>query len=86
MAAEGPVLPLRLASICPDDDTVRSLLEQRSAEFALLLDTFRDMEEWGVKVYAEPGAGRDGLAESQKASVEVIDRALKGCTPGSRSG
>lgn len=29
MAAEGPVLPLRLASICPDDDTVRGLLRAR---------------------------------------------------------
>ncbi len=78
IAAAGPVLPLRLATICPDDGTVRRLLEQRSAEFAVLLNTLRGMEEWGVKVFAGAGAGRDGLAESEEASVEMIDRTLSG--------
>lgn len=84
IAAAGPVLPLRLASICPDDGTVRRLLEQRSAEFAVLLDTFRGMEEWGVKVFAAAGTGRDGLAESEDASVEMIDRALSGIATATR--
>jgi hypothetical protein len=51
VAADGPVLPLRLATVYPDDQTVRSLLAQSSAEFSVMLESFRGTEEWGVKVY-----------------------------------
>jgi hypothetical protein len=50
--AGEPVLPLRLATIYPDDQTVRTLLGRSSAEFAVILDSLRGTEEWGVKVYA----------------------------------
>jgi gas vesicle protein GvpL/GvpF len=50
-AADGPVLPLRLATVYPDDQTVRGLLAQSSAEFLVMLESFRGTEEWGVKVY-----------------------------------
>jgi gas vesicle protein GvpL/GvpF len=76
--ADGPVLPLRLAAIYPDDGTVRTLLTQRSAEFEVLLETFRGTQEWGVKVYAEPGADGAGADGSAEACAEVIDRALSG--------
>ena len=55
VAAGGPVLPLRLATIYPDDQTVRTLLGRSSAEFAVILDSFRGTEEWGVKVYTARG-------------------------------
>jgi gas vesicle protein GvpL/GvpF len=51
VAADGPVLPLRLATVYPDDQTVRGLLAQSSAEFLVMLESFRGTEEWGVKVY-----------------------------------
>jgi hypothetical protein len=50
-AGGGPVLPLRLATVYPDDDTVRALLARRRGEFAGLLARFRDTVEWGVQVY-----------------------------------
>jgi hypothetical protein len=56
VAAGGPVLPLRLATIYPDDDTVEAMLGQRGAELGILLESFRDTEEWGVKIYAEDGS------------------------------
>jgi gas vesicle protein GvpL/GvpF len=56
VAADGPVLPLRLATVYPDDQTVRALLARSSAEFLVMLESFRGTEEWGVKVYV-------GLAE-----------------------
>jgi hypothetical protein len=68
VAADGPVLPLRLGTIYPDDHTVRTLLGQSSAEFAMILDSFRGTEEWGVKVYAgeedaaDPRAAGEGTA------------------------
>jgi len=51
VAAENPVLPLRLATIYPGDQTVRTLLGRSSAEFAMMLESLRGTEEWGVKVY-----------------------------------
>lgn len=61
-AADGPVLPLRLATVYPDDETVRGLLAQSSAEFLVMLESFRGTEEWGVKVYV-------GLAETDSPVV-----------------
>jgi hypothetical protein len=75
VAAEGPVLPLRLATVYPNDQTVRGLLGRSGAEFSVILDSFRGTEEWGIKVYA-------GAEEA--ASAEMIDRALAGIAIASR--
>jgi Gas vesicle synthesis protein GvpL/GvpF len=72
VAADSPVLPLRLATVYPDDQTVRTLLGQSSAEFAVMLESFRGTEEWGVKVYAGEGEGegaRGGLATAEDVTA-----------------
>lgn len=84
IAAGGPVLPLRLATVCRDDRTVRRLLAQRSSEFAVLLETFRGMEEWGVKLYMEVRTEGARPDEDPEARAEVIDRALSGIAIASR--
>jgi hypothetical protein len=61
VAAENPVLPLRLATVYPSDQTVLARLRQSSAEFAVMLESFRGTEEWGVKVYV--GAGEQVQAD-----------------------
>jgi hypothetical protein len=61
VAAESPVLPLRLATVYPSDQTVLTRLRQSSAEFAVMLESFRGTEEWGVKVYV--GAGEEAQAD-----------------------
>jgi gas vesicle protein GvpL/GvpF len=71
VAADGPVLPLRLGSIYPDDHTVRTLLGRSSAEFAMILDSFRGTEEWGVKVYAGEGDAADPHAAGEGTADEV---------------
>jgi Gas vesicle synthesis protein GvpL/GvpF len=58
VASDGPVVPLRLATIYPDDTTIRALLAERHAELATLLQRFRGTQEWGVRVYLEPWADR----------------------------
>jgi hypothetical protein len=65
-AGGGPVLPLRLATVYPDDDTVRALLARRRGEFAGLLARFRDTVEWGVQIYGPAGQqeGADSLADT----------------------
>jgi hypothetical protein len=81
-AADGPVLPLRLATVYPDDETVRTLLAQSSAEFAVMLDSFRGTEEWGVKVYLGPevdedGPGRAGAGTPDLAWCRGLGRPLE---------
>jgi hypothetical protein len=64
-AGGGQVLPLRLATVYPDDDTVRALLARRRGEFAGLLARFRDTVEWGVQVYGPVDQdGADVLADT----------------------
>jgi hypothetical protein len=74
VAADGPVLPLRLGTIYPDDHTVRTLLARSSAQFAMILDSFRGTEEWGVKVYAgkeDAASPQAGQASPQAGQVSA---------------
>lgn len=57
IAAESPVVPLRLATIYPDDDTVSALLAEHHAELTELLESLRGTQEWGVQVYLRPAVG-----------------------------
>jgi hypothetical protein len=56
LAEDRPVLPLRLATVYPDDATIRLLLAERHTELSVLLESFRGTQEWGVKVYVQPWA------------------------------
>ena len=81
VAAESPVLPLRLATVYPDDQTVCSLLGRSSAEFTVMLESFRGTEEWGVKVYLGaadeahdgPAASPEGMTAAPDAAGEAAD-------------
>ncbi|MDT9701600.1 GvpL/GvpF family gas vesicle protein [Streptomyces sp. P17] len=57
LAARDTVLPLRLATVYRDDARVAEMLSQRQELFGALLDRLEGHVEWGVKVYAEAGAG-----------------------------
>ncbi|MGW7414501.1 GvpL/GvpF family gas vesicle protein [Streptomyces sp. NPDC054863] len=46
-------LPLRLATVCRDDDGVRRLLESGRERFVRALERLDGRVEWGVKVYVE---------------------------------
>ena len=69
VATHNPVLPLRLATVYPSDQTVLDRLRQSSSEFAVMLESFRGTEEWGVKVYV--GAGEDAQGD-QTAPDEAV--------------
>ena len=69
VAAENPVLPLRLATVYPSDQTVLARLRQSSSEFAVMLESFRGTEEWGVKVYV--GAGEEAQGDQAEPGEAV---------------
>ncbi|MER5767383.1 GvpL/GvpF family gas vesicle protein [Streptomyces sp. NPDC001985] len=56
VASVGSPLPLRLATVCHDDDGVRRLLDAGRSRFVRTLERLDGRVEWGVKVYAEKAA------------------------------
>ena len=77
-AAEyGPVLPLRLATVYADDETIATLLNKRYVELTVMLDSFRGTQEWDVKVYLKPrrGADDDVWLDMESADLASIDTA-----------
>lgn len=56
VAAGGPVVPIRLATVYHDDDRVRATLREHAADFTGSLERVTGRTEWGVKVFAEPVA------------------------------
>jgi hypothetical protein len=73
-AGGGPVLPLRLATVHPDDNTVRALLAWRRDEFTGMLDRFRNTVEWGVQMYGPAGPADE--VERAEDLADAIDAAL----------
>ncbi len=51
-ALARPVLPLRLATIYRDDDSVAGLLAERRAQLTAAVDQLTARAEWGVKLFA----------------------------------
>lgn len=87
--AVGPTAPLRLATVCFDDDQVRSRMDQWHAPLVRALDRVDGRAEFSVKAYAaqpEP-AGRAapaasgpgaGAAYLQRRKEETVRREMAG--------
>jgi hypothetical protein len=56
VAQTGPTAPLRLATICLDDDGVRRRLDEWHDALRDVLDRVEGRREWSVKVFAPPRA------------------------------
>jgi len=72
VAAGGLVVPLRLATVYPEDETVRRLLVEHRADLAELLRFFSGTQEWGVKVFMEltADAGQDHLCAASSGAQD----------------
>ncbi|WP_072749794.1 GvpL/GvpF family gas vesicle protein [Rhodococcus maanshanensis] len=92
VADTADTVPIRLATVCPDDDRVRSLLIERRSDFEAALRQIAGRAEWGVRAVADttappedapdaggPGAGARYLARRRAAlsSRESIERAVE---------
>ncbi|WP_269855924.1 GvpL/GvpF family gas vesicle protein [Streptomyces sp. RPT161] len=64
------VLPMRLATVFLDDARVADMLRERAHDLARLLEQLEGHVEWGVKVYADPGAAPT-TAAAPVATVSV---------------
>lgn len=74
VAALGPALPLRLATVYLGDDRVRRLLAERRDEFCQTLSWLAHRSECGIKAWADPdmlrsGAGANGRTGAAQPSA-----------------
>jgi hypothetical protein len=84
---QATAVPLRLATVCPDERRVRDLLAEHRDDFHATLGLLTGRTEWGVKAYADPESpappvgpatsGRDYLARrrAQLSAREAAGRA-----------
>jgi hypothetical protein len=64
VAQQGPLVPMRLATVYESDASLAAMLADRGADFHAALARISGREEWGVKAYtarrSEPAASEDG--------------------------
>ena len=72
VAEDGPVVPLRLATVYRDDASTAAALAEFGGQFRSALAQTRAHKEWGIKAYAtrpaEPGAPDDGRGSSERGA------------------
>jgi hypothetical protein len=79
VALLGPTAPLRLATICLDDDGVRARLREWHDALHQALDRVEGRMEWSVKAYAAPraagpGPGADASGPARGAGAAYLQR------------
>jgi hypothetical protein len=64
VAQQGPLVPMRLATVYSDDARIAAMLSERRADFRSALRRISGRLEWGVKIYADrqPEASDDSAA------------------------
>ncbi|WP_020658731.1 GvpL/GvpF family gas vesicle protein [Amycolatopsis benzoatilytica] len=72
LAEQGPVAPVRLATVYRDDESVRSAVEARSGQFSRTLDRVSGRTEWGVKAFLT--AAPDPPAPAASSGVAYLTR------------
>ncbi|MVU77287.1 gas vesicle protein GvpFL [Nocardia sp. ET3-3] len=70
-AADEPVIPVRLAVLCRDDDGVRRLLTERHDDFRDALALVNGRAEWGVRAYVRPPAD-DAAADRPISGADYL--------------
>lgn len=65
VAGAAATAPLRLATICLDDDGVRARLDEWHDALEAALDRVEGRAEWAVKAYARKGAGAQPAEDQQ---------------------
>lgn len=66
-----PVAPIRFGTIYTSDKRVMKIMRSGYDELCSHLDFISGKEEWGVKVYAEEGAGRKTIETSSQAVIRL---------------
>jgi len=63
VARQGPLVPMRLATVYSGDEGIAAMLAERTADFRSALARISGRNEWGVKAYAARQSQPDGAPE-----------------------
>lgn len=68
VARQGPVVPMRLATVYSTETGLADMLEQHGSDLREVLRRIGTRKEWGVKVYAAAVTGESGPQRQSAAS------------------
>jgi hypothetical protein len=75
------VIPFKLATVFFNEQNLQTFLEKYAGEIEEKLDYVKNKEEWGVKIYCEPGKLKQSLLlESEK--LREINSQISSASPG----
>jgi hypothetical protein len=83
-ARDGPVVPMRLATVYRGEEGVRAALADRAADFRGALSRIGTQREWGVKAYAVPPRTAAPPAPGTPPPASAPSRASARPPPGTR--
>ena len=73
-ASRAPTAPMRLATICFDDDAVRARLREWHVDLTHVLDRVEGCAEWSVKVLAPPTATPEPTVDAPVSGADYLRR------------
>ncbi|MEX2179981.1 MAG: GvpL/GvpF family gas vesicle protein [Gemmatimonadaceae bacterium] len=79
----GGVIPLPMFSLWAADDSVTSMLAERSAELTASFDRVRDADEFGLRIHRQDAVMREAIGELDD-EIGVLQREAERAPPGQR--
>ena len=79
----GPVVPLHMWTLFSDRDAVEEMLGRRSSSLSSLLKELRDVDEYGLRVFADAATLAKSVAATDAEAVE-LERQAAESGPGQR--
>jgi len=74
VAAERPIVPMRMATIYDDEESVRLMLIENSGAFTAALHRVEGRQEWGVKAFASPAASASPETTAPVSGADYLKR------------
>ncbi len=65
------ILPLKFGTLCGSSEQLRSILDDRSAEYSALLERIRGRSEWSIVVSISEDAVRNALASTDLTGASI---------------
>lgn len=67
VAQQGPLVPMRLATVYSSDESIAAMLAERGTDFRAALTRINGRKEWGVKAYVARQSGPGGATAGTAA-------------------
>jgi hypothetical protein len=73
IAAGATCAPLRLVTVCSDDDSVRAKVDELRSDLDEVLDRVEGRQEWSLKVLVPQRQAAESMAASEQTSTSGVD-------------